>query len=283
MNFQQLTPRPQWLVFTDLDGTLLDHDTYSFKAAQASLDRLREHNIPVIINSSKTAAEINDIRRQLNNTHPFIIENGSAIIQPSNDLTAEQRQSLSTKQTLILGYKRQHILEHLAPLKSLFPDTFRSYHDCSTQDIVDMTGLSHHEASLSAQREYTEPVQWMGNDDDKKAFMEAAKQLGLQCLHGGRFIHLMGPTDKGAATKALSKQYIDAYQKPIKTIALGDSENDIAMFQAADVAVVIRSPHFPPPEFEHPHKIISHYYGPEGWHECIDKLFLLTLAEPEEA
>jgi len=73
---------PRLIVFSDLDGTLLDHETYQFDAAQPALDLLKQHGIPLILNSSKTRAEITAIRDQLQNTAPFIIENGAAVIIP---------------------------------------------------------------------------------------------------------------------------------------------------------------------------------------------------------
>ena len=46
------------IVFTDLDGTLLDHDDYSFEAARPALAKLETLNIPVILTTSKTATEV---------------------------------------------------------------------------------------------------------------------------------------------------------------------------------------------------------------------------------
>lgn len=37
------------IVFTDLDGTLLDHDNYSWQEAKPALDRLKLKHGPVII------------------------------------------------------------------------------------------------------------------------------------------------------------------------------------------------------------------------------------------
>ena len=47
----------RWLVFTDLDGTLLD-ESYSWDLAQPAIDLLRSASIPIILNSSKTVAEM---------------------------------------------------------------------------------------------------------------------------------------------------------------------------------------------------------------------------------
>ena len=53
------------LIFTDLDGTLLDIHTYDWQPAASWLERLRDEQVPVILCSSKTAAETGDIQREL--------------------------------------------------------------------------------------------------------------------------------------------------------------------------------------------------------------------------
>ena len=64
------------LIFTDLDGTLLDSHTYDWQPAAAWLARLREKNIPVILCSSKTAAEMLHIQKLLGlQGLPLIAEN----------------------------------------------------------------------------------------------------------------------------------------------------------------------------------------------------------------
>jgi len=56
--------------FTDLDGTLLDFHTYSFNPALPALEHLKAHEVPLIICSSKTRAEIEFYRNKLDNNHP---------------------------------------------------------------------------------------------------------------------------------------------------------------------------------------------------------------------
>ncbi|MDO8862561.1 HAD hydrolase family protein [Haliea sp. E1-2-M8] len=70
------------LVFSDLDGSLLDHRDYSFRAALPGLEALREREIPLIFCSSKTRAEIEPLRARLDNRDPFIVENGAAVFIP---------------------------------------------------------------------------------------------------------------------------------------------------------------------------------------------------------
>ena len=76
------TPKP--IIFTDLDGTLLDRETYSFEPAEPALDLIRQKDIPLVLSSSKTRAEIELYRRKLENDHPFISENGGAVFIPKD-------------------------------------------------------------------------------------------------------------------------------------------------------------------------------------------------------
>src|SRR5574337_416665 len=72
-----------WVVFTDLDGTLLDHETYRWDAAQSTLDALRCFRVPMVIVTSKTRAEVQPILTQLGRREPMVVENGAAIYLPA--------------------------------------------------------------------------------------------------------------------------------------------------------------------------------------------------------
>ncbi|CAG0948086.1 partial Glucosyl-3-phosphoglycerate/mannosyl-3-phosphoglycerate phosphatase, partial [Anaerolineae bacterium] len=73
---------PNTIIFSDLDGTLLDAADYSFAAAKPALAMIHERGIPLILCSSKTRSEIEIYRRRLDNVHPFIAENGGGIFIP---------------------------------------------------------------------------------------------------------------------------------------------------------------------------------------------------------
>ena len=79
---------PDTILFSDLDGTLLDQADYSFAAAKPALGVIRARGIPLVLCSSKTRVEIEEQRRRLNNDHPFIAENGGGIFIPRGYFTA---------------------------------------------------------------------------------------------------------------------------------------------------------------------------------------------------
>ena len=61
------------LIFTDLDGTLLDHHTYSFQPAKAAMQALKTFSIPCVINTSKTFVELIALREELNHQDAFMV------------------------------------------------------------------------------------------------------------------------------------------------------------------------------------------------------------------
>lgn len=271
-----------WIVVTDLDGTLLDHHTYSFEAAKATLEKLRLHNVPVIINSSKTAAEIKDIKNDLANEHPFIVENGSGILIPKSyfSFQPEGTDSQENYWEMILGCPRSQILKKLDTLNTEYKNHYKSFSQSSVHEIMELTGLKEEEAKSSMIRAYTEPLLWTGDDDLKKQFFGQLYKQRIHFTEGGRFIHLMGHTNKGSATAWLAKQYEKQSGVPVKIVALGDGKNDIDMLKMADIAVVVKSPTNKPPEFNHSHKIMTDQTSPEGWSDAIETLFFKQ-TEPE--
>ena len=71
-----------WMVVTDLDGTLLDHDDYSWEPAAECVATLAEHEVPLILASSKTLAEMRRLAGELELSQPLIVENGAAVAWP---------------------------------------------------------------------------------------------------------------------------------------------------------------------------------------------------------
>jgi mannosyl-3-phosphoglycerate phosphatase len=84
MSSRSLAESQSWVIFTDLDGTLLDHHSYSFAETEPALRLLRDRNIPWLFNTSKTFAELKQLRIEIGNNWPMLIENGSGVAVPEN-------------------------------------------------------------------------------------------------------------------------------------------------------------------------------------------------------
>ena len=271
---------PSAVIYTDMDGSLLDHFDYSHAAADALLQELEQSGIPVVPCTSKTRAELLPIRGELNNQHPFIVENGAAIFVPKGYFPQQPSDTDDHEGFWVKAFTRPHrhwvgLLEKLA---HDFSNRFNSFSRLSTDEIMALTGLEKTQAEQAAQREYGEPVQWIGNAPEKHRFIQALETQGARVLLGGRFLHVSGNCDKGSALRWLHRQFADRLDGPPPlSLAIGDSQNDIAMLEAADHALVIRSPAHPPPQLHRDNNTyLSKSTGPTGWNEGV-RLFLQHL------
>jgi len=261
------------LIFSDLDGTLLDHFTYQSTAANETIQQLNSANIPVILNTSKTFAEVKIIVDELQLTTPFIIENGAAIYIPINTFKTqpENTEIVGNYWVKPLSLPRKYWLTLLSNNTDDFNQCYQGFSALSDTELCQLTGLNLEDAKRAKQRQYTEPLHWLGDDATKNSFAEHLIKLGANVVQGGRFIHVGDYCDKGQALLWLTEQYRQQFFNcSIMTIALGDGENDVAMLEAADIAIQIRSPvHDFPTLYRQYRTTKTTRYGPEGWAEAI--------------
>tara|TARA_R110001592_G_scaffold215025_2_gene468252 strand:+ start:20556 stop:21398 length:843 start_codon:yes stop_codon:yes gene_type:complete len=261
------------LVFSDLDGSLLDHHNYSFIDAMPQLRGLERLAIPLIPASSKTRVEIEQLRQQLGNTHPFIVENGAAVFIPQGYFASQPAGTTEREGYWVyeLSRPRSHWLSLLRELMSEFDAEFDYFYRAGTAGISRMTRLPADKAALANQRDYSEPVQWLGSAQRRQAFISALQARGASVLQGGRFLGVSGDCDKGRAVAWLRAAYQQATgQRVCHDLAIGDSGNDCAMLEVTEWALLVRSPvHDFPPLQRRDGIIRSRDFGPAGWAEGV--------------
>ena len=267
--------KPQLIIFTDLDGTFLDYHTYSCEAALPALELIQEQNIPLIICSSKTRAEIEQWREELDNDHPFISENGGGIFIPhayfsDNDLNAlaQRIQRTDAYTILVLGTPYIFLRRKLEKLRK---DGFevRGFGDMDAVEIAQITELSPEETALAKTRDFDEPFVFSGVGARLKALLAAIEAKGLHCIAGGRLFHLTGDNDKGRAVTILTELYRKKFGE-ITTLALGDSPNDFPMLEHVDHPILVKNHRG---EYDKrialPNLIKADGIGPEGWNKAV--------------
>ncbi|KAJ56252.1 mannosyl-3-phosphoglycerate phosphatase [Actibacterium mucosum KCTC 23349] len=244
------------IVFTDLDGTLLDHGTYSHAPADATLSRLAAKGIPVVLASSKTGAEIAPLRAEIGMTDvPAIVENGAGILQPGADGSGDDS-----------AYRR--IRAALDTLPVDLRSAYQGFGDWGADGIATKTGLSNAAAALAAQRQFSEPGLWSGTDDARMVFLEHLKSQGITAQQGGRFLTL----SHGATKADRMDQILTQFGNPF-SIALGDAPNDLAMLHHADLGIIVQNPASPAlphqPGEDSGQIIRTNAPGPAGWAQAM--------------
>ncbi|MFT5013082.1 MAG: mannosyl-3-phosphoglycerate phosphatase [Patiriisocius sp.] len=211
------------VISTDMDGTLLGHHSYDYAVAQPLLAALTAKKIPVILNTSKTAAEIQFWQSELGLDLPAVIENGSAWINPGAKL-----------------HVHGATMHDLDAFLRAYPPHATNFLTCEESIAHALTGLEGAALQAARLRQFTVPLDF-AVPTDAEHYQTLARAQGLQCVRGGRFYSLQGQCSKGTTLKHVIAHFEQTWQDQVQLIALGDNLNDLDMLMAADVAVVVKS------------------------------------------
>jgi len=260
----------QFVVFTDLDGTLLDYNNYSYAPAIPGIKRLKDEKIPLILVTSKTLSELQVLLHVLKLRSPVIAENGALLAFPKayfegiSDLDAD-----GDMEILRLSSQYAEIRDILIRIRRTQGFDFVGFGDMTTDQVAAATGLSMNKASQAKVRTGSEPIVWSDSVQAIQLFEEQLKQHGLRLTSGGRFRHVIGQSDKGKAVQQLIRFYQHKFPGDISTIGLGNSANDLSMLAVVDTPVVVRQVDGGVADFGDLHYFLAKGIGPVGWNEFI--------------
>ncbi len=216
---------PIWVV-SDVDGTLMDH-SYDLSPARETIKKLQKLSIPVILCTSKTAAEVRVIRNELNLTDPYIVENGAAIY-------GESLKKVNGE--IILGIKYEFLEEILKSISKEIDYKLIPLNNLTDQEATQLTGLKGNSLDLMRDRHWSMPFL------NPPSFLEekmkiCCKKFNVDIFKGNRMSHLLSiNSNKGKAINAL-KKYSNIQN--IQIIGLGDSPNDLPLLLNSNIRIVI--------------------------------------------
>lgn len=263
------------IIFTDLDGTLLNSDDYRYDAAVPVLATLKTRHVPVIPVTSKTRKEVEVLCQALSLAEPFITENGSGVFIPAGDRRFElaQTEAWDRYQVLQLGCTYADARQGLHQIAKQLDEPLVGFGDLRVEDIMDRTGLSAPEAELAKARDFTEPFVTPKtiSPDVMQATVDAA---GFRVVVGDRFSHLIG---QGAGKGNATRQLIQAYRavvpdQPLTTIGLGNSPNDRDMLDVVDIPIIVPGRSGPHPGLADRGWQVAPAPGSEGWAKVVGEI-----------
>lgn len=257
------------MVFSDLDGTLLDARSYDWRPAQPALEALRRCGAPLILVSSKTRAELEFWRARLGNRDPYIVENGGALIVPRGYFPFRLPGALEREdgQLIELGRPYPELTEALEAAAAESGVRVLGFSRMTAGQVRRRTGLPLAQARLAKQREYDEAFQILGSTPPEP-LLRAIERRGLRWTRGGRFYHILGDNDKAAAAGILLEAYRRAHGR-VHSVGLGDGWNDLGLLRLVDTPVLVRTPAARELQAVLSGARITRRPGPEGWKEAI--------------
>lgn len=267
------------VVFTDLDGTLLDYDGYTWDPAAPALGLLASRGIPLVFCSSKTREEQLHHQTAMGLRDPLIVENGSAIVVPRGYFREpfEAQRTLPEHQVIELGIAYAEVRRRIAAIRSATGLRIRGYADMTLAEVREVTGLGEEAARLACRREYSETVRVEGSRGDWLRFMESLEEADLRCFgQGPTGTVASSDTDKGKAVLVLTGLY-RRERGDLRTVAVGDSANDVPMLRSVDRAFLVQRPDGTWTDVEVPGLVRVEGIGPVGWDRAIRRALAESL------
>ncbi|MBW2646492.1 MAG: HAD-IIB family hydrolase [Deltaproteobacteria bacterium] len=266
---------PLYIIFSDLDGTLLDHDTYEYTDAAEALEYIKREKIPLVLCSRKTRPEIEYYRTRLGLEDPFISENRADIFisKGTQDIDDVPFVEYEGYKVIELGVPYNRIKSCFAEIKAETGLKILGFSEMSVAQVVEFTGLSHDAAKLAHMRDYSEPFLFMEEESRLEVLERAVHKKGLKITKGGRFYHLIGDNDKGKALRIVRKLY-EQEGRSLISIGLGDSLNDLPMLENVDIPVLVQKKTGEYEPWTGNKKIVfAPGVGPKGWNRAVLEIF----------
>ena len=253
-----------YIVFTDLDGSLLHRDTFKFDPIKDFIKNLINEGIIMVPNSSKTENEIENFKEELGIAVPFISENGSAIhglnlINPN------------FPNKIILSREKEELMKIF---DSKVPD--RLLNKCiqifklSTKEQEKIFGQKDEKLKNVLKRKYTLPLLFSGDKVEKNKLIKILNSNSLTLQEGGRVINLCDNVNKVKSMNRVIK-ILKKVKNEIKTIGVGDNFNDLEMLKNCDIPCLVFNDQFKLDQINIKNLIFSNKPSPEGWADVIKK------------
>jgi mannosyl-3-phosphoglycerate phosphatase len=269
------------VVFTDPDRTLLDHRAHPCIPSCEAFRTLADHNVPLVLCSSRTRAELEIIQQEFHFRHPFISENGGAVYLPRGYFSpSPDPADMSGYDVITFAGPRQQVVETLRRTAEAQAIEVRAFNGLSVQEVADEWGLALAEARLAQLREFGEPFRILSSDPAVHSrLIDALRRAGLRCVNGGAFHHASLGADVRRSIQALTSLYRQRFGC-VLTVGISAGLTEPSLLREVDIPIVVLDSEVDPARVlrKVPTGRVTSAAGAAGWDEAI-----LLAVEPEIA
>jgi mannosyl-3-phosphoglycerate phosphatase len=238
----KMKPRLPIVLFSDVDDVLLDRAlTYGFGEATRALDVIAQEDIPLVFCSGKTRAELELVYQELDISHPFICEDGSAVFVPYGyfGFDIPNARDVAGYQAIEFGRPYPEVVDALRRTAERLSIGIMGFSDMSVEQVAGDCELPLMQARLAKLREYEEPFRITdGGGGARNRLVRALRAARLGCTNRGVYDYAGAPVDKGASVELLC----DLFRRrcdSVLTVGVGDNVGGISVLRRVDVPLVV--------------------------------------------
>ena len=228
------------VVVTDADGTLAGPGAQSVEV-HAALDFLAARGIPLVINSSRTRAEVEWLHQTLQIRAPFMSENGGALFLPQGsfpEVPGRARPGVGCD-VIEFGRRYRDIVDALRLTCREVEADVICFAGLSIDEAARDFGVALATAQLAKLREYSELVRIVDQQDaTRRRLFRALRRRGLFCRPAGGHHLVTATADRAESLRTLRAIWKRTWGDPI-IIGLGGSDADVAWLRHVNIAVIV--------------------------------------------
>jgi mannosyl-3-phosphoglycerate phosphatase len=220
------------VVFSDVDGVRCDPYPDSFTSAANTLRHLEPDEVPLVLCSSKTRAEIEGIQQELGIRHPFVCESGGAAFIPAGyfDFEVPHAHDRAGYQAVEFGWPYAEVVQTLGRTAERLRIEIVGFNDMSVEEVARECHIGLLQARLAKLREYGERFRVLDPSETRRSrLFKALKAARLRSVSGERYDHVGAAVENGAGVNLLCSLYQRAYGGVLTVGLAGPMTDDVVL------------------------------------------------------
>jgi mannosyl-3-phosphoglycerate phosphatase family protein len=277
---------PRHVIFTSVEGALLDSGLQSWAPAADALDEISRRRIPLILATHGTRAELEPFRRKIEHRHPFITEGGGGLFLPDGYFSLALAGAARAGRYFCVPFGKPYATatEALAEIAAEARASVVGYSQMSARELAQNTGASLRDAELARQREFSERFFFVG-DVEKAAerFAKIAQERRWDALPGDPFWELRSGNDDGRAVRYAMRLYRTSMRSRLSSVGIGSSAADLPLLLSVDHPIILPGgPPGEPPGARNvvnaelaarvPNATLGEAAGALGWNQAVSRV-----------
>ena len=231
---------PRVVIFTP--SSLLGSANSAAPAASEALIEIERRNIPLILSTRGTRAQLETLRRKIEHGHPFTTEGGGGLFIPDGyfALRLEGAKRVGRYLCVPFGRSAEEAGTAVQDIAREAGAQVVRYAEMTAREIARNTGVPERDAQASREREFSERFFFAGNADLAfPSFEKIARERQWHMRRVEPFWELCSGNDEGKAVRYLMRLYRQALRSRIRSVGIGSCLEDLSLLAASDQAFVL--------------------------------------------